>query len=370
MGSENLPPFRADHVGSLLRPASLLEARAKSKTKEISPTELHNHENDCIREVVKMQESLGLQSATDGEFRRENFHTDFISQIEGVEFRQIFTPGGTGSEEHQAPFVAMVSKKMSLPEKGIEVDNFRYLNSISTTATAKQTLPSPTMTHFRGGRKAIDKVAYPELEEFYFDLARVYQEEIKRLTDAGCRYLQLDDTNLAYLCDKKMRSQVEERGDDPKQLPHDYAKLINQSIRERPDDVVVCIHTCRGNARSRWFAEGGYESIAEVVFNEMEVDGFFLEYDDKRSGNFEPLRFVPKNKKIVLGLVTTKQSELETRDTIKRRIEEATKYIDIDQLCLSPQCGFASNADGNLLSEDDEKTKLSLIVRLADEIWS
>lgn len=362
------PPYRADHVGSLLRPQSLLTLRDKFKAGQASAEELRANEDECIRDAVQMQESLGLQSITDGEFRRESFHGDFIGRLEGVEFNQIFTPGGDGSEQHEAPFVAVISQKMGLPSGGIEVENFRYLNSV-TTRTAKQTIPSPTMTHFRGGRDAIDKTAYPDLDDFFTDLARVYREEIAGLAQAGCRYLQIDDTNLAYLCDAQMRADAEARGEDLTQLLHDYATLINESIRERPDDMAVCIHICRGNARSRWFAEGSYDLVAEVIFNEMNVDGFFLEYDDDRSGDFAPLRFVPKDKTIALGLVTTKSGQLEDTDAIKRRIDEASQHVDLDQLCLAPQCGFASVSEGNVLSETEEQAKIAMIVKIAEEVW-
>ena len=351
-----------------MRPGSLLALREKAKAGQASAGELRTHEDECIREVVRMQEAVGLQSVTDGEYRRESFHGDFIGQLEGVEFKQIFTPGGPRSGQHQAPFVAVVSERMRLPDGGIEAKNFRYLDSL-TARTAKQTIPSPTMTHFRGGREAIDKTAYAEMEDFFADLARVYRQEIAGLAGEGCRYLQMDDTNLAYLCDPQMRAQAEARGEHLEQLLHDYAHLINESIRGRPEDMAVCIHICRGNARSRWFAEGSYDPVAEVIFNEMDVDGFFLEYDDDRSGSFAPLRFVPKDKTIALGLVTTKRGELEERDTLKRRIDEAARYVDMDRLCLAPQCGFASVSEGNLLTETEERAKLAMIVELAAEIW-
>lgn len=364
MTKREQPPFRADHVGSLLRPRSLLELRDRAERGEVSAAALRAHEDECIREVVAMQENLGLQSVTDGEYRRESFHGDFIGRLGGVEFK-LFNPG---REVGKAPFVAVVSDKMTRPVEGIEVANFSFLQSV-TRATAKQTIPSPTMTHFRGGREAIDRGAYPEMESFFADLARVYREEVAGLAAAGCRYLQLDDTNLAYLCDDKMRAQAAARGEDVTRLPHDYAALINDSIRDRPADMSVCVHLCRGNARSRWFARGGYEPIAEVVFNELDVDGFFLEYDDDRSGDFTPLRFVPANKTIVLGLLTSKSGALEDTEEIKRRVDAAAEYIDLEQLCLSPQCGFASAMQGNLLTEDDEKRKLALVVELAEEIW-
>ena len=365
MTQRTRPPFRADHVGSLLRPQSLLDLREQAKSGTVTPAELRVHEDECIAEVAKMQESLGLQSITDGEFRRESFHGDFIGQVEGVEFK-LFNP--LGANKGVAPFAAVVSRKMRRPAVGMEVENFRFLRSV-TSRTAKQTIPSPTMMHFRGGRDAIDRTAYPDMDGFFADLARVYREELAGLADAGCRYLQFDDTNLAYLCDENMRHTVEQRGEDIDKLPHDYAALINDSLRGRPAEMAVCIHLCRGNARSRWFAQGGYEPVAEIMFNEIDVDGFFLEYDDERSGDFTPLRFVPKGKAVVLGLLTTKRGELEDRDVIKRRVEEAAQYLDPDQLCLSPQCGFASASRGNLLTQDEQNRKLALIVELAEEIW-
>jgi 5-methyltetrahydropteroyltriglutamate--homocysteine methyltransferase len=357
-------PFRADHVGSLLRPESLLDARRRFKGGEVTAGELRKHEDEAIARVVAFQENIGLKGITDGEYRRESFHGDFIGKLGGVEFKLMETRTVAA-----APFVAVVSEKLTRPSAGIEVENFKYLQSL-TRATAKQTMPSPTMTHFRGGREAIDKAAYPDLAEFFADLARVYREELAGLAGAGCRYVQFDDTNLAYLCDENMRKLAAGRGEDVERLPHDYAALINDSIRGRPEDMAVCVHLCRGNARSRWFAQGGYEPVAETIFNEIDVDGFFLEYDDERSGDFSPLRFVPKGKRIVLGLVTSKTGQLEDKEALKRRVHEAARYVDYDQLCLSPQCGFASAVEGNLLSEDDEKRKLELIVELAEELWT
>lgn len=359
------PPFRADHVGSLLRPPSLLALRAKVAQGAATTDELRAFEDQCIREVVAMQEGLGLQSVTDGEFRRGSFHGEFISKVHGVEFKQ--RPAAPGSAG-RTPFVAVVSERLQRPAGGIEVENFRFLHGV-TRATAKQTLPSPTMMHFRGGRDAIDSKVYPEIDDFFADLARIYREEVAGLAQAGCTYLQLDDTNLAYLCDPDMRAEAAQRGEDVAQLPHTYARLINDSIRSRSAGMHVCIHLCRGNARSRWFAQGGYEPVAEVLFNELDVDGFFLEYDDERSGDFTPLRFLPPGKRVVLGLLTSKRGELEDADTIKRRIEQAASIVPLDQLCLSPQCGFASASDGNLLSEEDEKRKLALIVQIAEAVW-
>lgn len=358
----HLGPFRADHVGSLLRPQPLLDLRAQVDSGQCDTKTLRHLEDRCIGDAVKLQERIGLCAVTDGEYRRDSFHGDFVSKIRGVEFKLMPVPGGG------APFVAFTTAKLGWPPGGIEVENFRFLNGL-TGRTAKQTIPSPTMTHFRGGREAIDSAVYPELDDFFSDLAAVYRNEISALADAGCRYLQLDDTNLAYLCDESQRARAVARGENIGTLPHDYAALINASIEGRPADMSVCVHLCRGNARSRWFAEGGYEPIAEVLFNEIDVNGFFLEFDDERSGDFAPLRHVPKGKMIVLGLITSKRGELEKKDEVKRRIDEASAYIDLDQLCLSPQCGFASASQGNLLSAEQQERKLELIVELADEIW-
>ena len=363
----NTPPFRADHVGSYLRPESLLEKREQHKNGEISAAALRTHENECIRELVKFEEGLGLQAVTDGEFRRGLFHADFINKIDGITFGPRFRPDHTKTGQ-RVPSMAVVSGRIARPETGIEVDNFKYLKSL-TDRVAKQTIPSPTMTHFRGGRDAIDRAAYPDLEGFFADLARVYREEVQCLAQAGCRYLQLDDTNLAYLCDPKMRSQLEDRGEDLEQLLHAYARLINDSIRSRPDDMTVCIHTCRGNFKSQWFAEGGYEIVADIIFNEIDVDGFFLEYDDQRSGGFEPLRRVPPDKTIVLGLVSSKWAGLEDKSALVARIEEASKYVPLDQLCLSTQCGFASVADGNQIDVEVERAKIGLITDVVDQVW-
>lgn len=368
MTSNNRPPFRADHVGSLLRPQSLLELREQVGSGTKTAEELRAHEDECIRSAVELQESLGLESITDGEFRRETFHGDFLDSLENVEFRQLFAPGSTAPGGHEAPFVAVVTDKIKRPQGGVEIENFKFLHAL-TSRTARQTIPSPTMLHFRGGREAIDKQAYPDMDEFFADVARVYREEIADLAAAGCRYVQLDDTNLAYLCDEQMREQVRERGEDVDALQKLYAQLINDSISNRPDDMAVCVHLCRGNAKSRWFAEGGYDPIAEVLFNELNVDGFFLEYDDERSGGFEPLRFIPKQTKVVLGLISTKHGALEDKDLIKRRIDDAAKHLPLEQLCLSPQCGFASLSEGNRITEDDQKRKLELVVEISREVW-
>ncbi|MEX2455569.1 MAG: 5-methyltetrahydropteroyltriglutamate--homocysteine S-methyltransferase [Rhodospirillaceae bacterium] len=370
---EGKGPFRADHVGSLQRPKSLLDARARFKAGEISAEELRATENEAIAGAVRMQEEIGLRSITDGEYRRENFHFDFLDKVGGVDFRRMMPEGAEGksADPEKAPFVAYITDRLSRPDSGIEVENYKVVAGL-TDRTPKITIPSPTMTHFRGGRAAIDRTAYPDLDDFFADLARVYREELAGLAAAGCRYVQFDDTNLAYLCDENMRESTRKLGEDPDALPATYAALINDTIRERPDDMAVCIHMCRGNAQSQWFASGGYEAIAEKVFSLTKVDGFFLEYDDERSGGFEPLRFVPKGPdgpRVVLGLLTTKRGELEPRAEILQRIEEASRYVDIGQLCLSPQCGFSSNAVGNLITVDEQIRKLRTIVEIAEEVW-
>lgn len=368
------PPFRADHVGSLLRPEPLLACRERWKQGEMSLNELRAEEDKHIAHAVKLQEDVGLQSVTDGEYRRETFHADFLSKIEGIEsnfnFDKALQVGDDNKEgsDKVTPYVPIIVGKMRRPAGGIEVENFKYLNSL-TKRTAKLCIPSPTMTHFRGGRDAISKDAYPEMEGFFADLAQLYRDELADLGAAGCSYVQLDDTNLAYLCDEQMREGARALGEDPDELPRTYAALINASIEGRPEGMAVTMHLCRGNARSQWFASGGYEPVADKMFNLTDVDGFFLEYDDERSGDFAPLRFVPKGKTVVLGLVTTKRGELESKDDLKRRIDEAAKYVDLDQLCLSPQCGFSSNAIGNLVSEADEIAKLSLVVETAADVW-
>jgi methionine synthase II (cobalamin-independent) len=365
----NKPPFRADHVGSFLRPPELLAARDRYKKGEIDKAALRAVEDAAIRDIVRMQEELGLQGITDGEFRRTFFHIDFLEQLEGVS-----TSGGLTVHFHSAkgevdfaPPVLKVTGKVR-HAKPIFVDDFKFTKSL-VKKTAKLTIPSPTMLHFRGGRAAISHDAYPDLQEFFDDVAAAYREEIRLLGEAGCTYLQLDDTNLAYLCDPHMREGARIRGDDPDELPRRYAALINAAIRDRPPGMTICTHLCRGNFRSAWVAEGGYEPVAEVLFNELEVDGYFLEYDDPRSGSFAPLRFLPKNKMVVLGLVTTKESELESRAFIAGRIEEAAKFVSLDQLCLSPQCGFSSTVHGNEIAYQAQAQKLRLIVEMAEEVW-
>lgn len=364
------PPFRADHVGSFLRPKALLDARAACKTGEIDAAELRAAEDEAIRGVVAFQEGLGLKGVTDGEFRRTYFHTDFLLQMEGIEEK-----GGTQVKFHQhggkeldyAPPVMAVTGKIK-HSKPIQLADFEFLQSV-TRATPKVTIPSPTMLHFRAGREGISEAAYPDMAEFFADVGAAYREEVKQLTDAGLRYLQLDDTNLAYLCDDQQRENARKRGLDPNDLPRHYAGMINAAIAEVPDGMTTAVHLCRGNFRSSWAAEGGYEPVAEVLFNELAVSGYFLEYDDPRSGDFAPLRFVPKGKRVVLGLVTTKLGELESRDDVLRRIEEAAKYMPIEQMALSPQCGFSSTVHGNDIAVEQQAAKMRLVLDVAREVW-
>jgi 5-methyltetrahydropteroyltriglutamate--homocysteine methyltransferase len=363
------PPFRADHVGSFLRPKYLIEAREAAQRGELSAAHLRTVEDRAIREVVKLQQDIGLRGITDGEFRRTFFHVDFLTQLDGV-----VEKGGmpvkfhkAGGDIDYAPPVMQVTGKVR-HSRPIQRRDFEFLQSV-TDRMPKVTIPSPTMLHFRGGRGAISREAYPQLESFYDDVAAAYAEEIRDLAAAGCRYLQLDDTNLAYLCDTRQREAARARGDDPDQLPMRYARLINAAIADRPPGMTICVHLCRGNFRSSWAAEGGYEPVARVLFNELEVDGYFLEYDDARSGDFAPLRHVPKGKKVVLGLVTTKLDQLETTDELKARIDEAARFMPLEQLCLSPQCGFSSTVHGNEVALETQTRKLQLVIDTAQAVW-
>jgi 5-methyltetrahydropteroyltriglutamate--homocysteine methyltransferase len=372
MAQLGTPPFRADHVGSLLRPDHLLMARDDNAAGRIDDDELRAIEDDAIRDVVRMQEEVGLQSATDGEFRRNSWHMDFIYQLGGVEqvegeslhvqFRN------EEGEYDYAPPAMKVGDRVTLP-KTIFGDAFEFLRDTVDSATPKLTIPSPSMVHYRGGNSSIDKSVYPEIDEFWNDLTDAYAEEARRLADLGCTYLQLDDTSLAYVNDPKQREHIVEIGGDPDHLHEQYIANMNKVLSGRPEGLSVTTHLCRGNNQSMWAAEGGYDFVAEALFGDLQVDGFFLEYDDERSGTFEPLRFVPKGKRVVLGLVTTKRPELEDKDLLKRRIEEASKYVDADQLCLSGQCGFSSTVEGNKLTRDDQEAKLRLIVEVAGEVW-
>jgi 5-methyltetrahydropteroyltriglutamate--homocysteine methyltransferase len=367
------PPFRADHVGSLLRPDALLAARAEAERDWISPATLRRVEDDCIRRAVKMQADIGLQGVTDGEFRRGSWHMDFLYQIGGVaktdQLLHIQFKNEAGTIEF-TPAAHRVSGKLTL-DKTIFGEDFAYLKSVAPpNTTPKLTIPSPSMLHYRGGRAAIDETAYPEMEAFWHDLAAVYAKEIAGLAALGCTYLQLDDTSLAYLNDPAQRAYVDSIGGDGGTQHLTNIRLINQALANKPAGMTVCTHMCRGNFRSSWMAQGGYDHVAEALFGELAVDGFFLEYDDARSGGFTPLRFVPRGpKKIVLGLVTTKRAALESKDELKRRIDEAARYVPLDQLCLSPQCGFSSTVDGNALTLEQEKAKLRLVVEVAREVW-
>jgi 5-methyltetrahydropteroyltriglutamate--homocysteine methyltransferase len=363
------PPFRADHVGSLLRPPEVHEARKRCALGTITPQQLRAVEDHAIAAAVRRVESLGMRSVTDGEFRRAWFHLDFLQQLENVA-----VTGNIAASSDAATTVHLTPPKLSVVGpirhvRDIQVDDFRYLASV-TTQTPKVSIPSPTMVHFRGGRAAINIDSYPDLEVFFADLAAAYRAELAALYAAGCRYVQLDDTNLAYLCDPVMRAGAVERGDDPDALPHAYAELINACISSRPSDLTIGIHLCRGNYRSTWFAEGGYEPVAEVLFNELDVDAYFLEYDDERSGDFSPLRFVPPSKTVVLGLVTSKRPELEPFEELAARVHEAARYVPMDQLCLSPQCGFASTVEGNALTAEQQWAKLGHVVNTASRLWA
>jgi len=361
------PPFRADHVGSFLRPKYLLEARERKARGEITAAELRAVEDRAITEVVKMQEVAGLQSITDGEFRRTYFHIDFLEQLGGVRTDVPVTiRKPDGSEELAPPVMRVVDKVRHV--KDIQRDDFLYLRS-QTQRTPKVTIPSPTMLHFRGGRAGISREHYPDLEAFYQDTADAYGEELRSLAAAGCTYVQMDDTNLAYLCDPKMQEAARARGDDPAELPHRYASFINRVVAQKPAGMTLCTHLCRGNFKSTWAAEGGYEPVAEALLSEMKLDGYFLEYDDERSGDFRPLRFVPPGKIVVLGLVTTKVGTMESKDALKRRIDEASRYVPLEQLALSPQCGFSSTVHGNAIAMETQAAKLRLIVEVAREVW-
>jgi 5-methyltetrahydropteroyltriglutamate--homocysteine methyltransferase len=363
------PPFRADHVGSLLRPAALLAARERRRNGDLSSDELRAIEDAHITDVIRRQEDAGLDSVTDGEFRRTFFHVDFLERLQGVTVTGgIETKFKTKqSEVNFAPPQLSVTGKLRHVHD-IQTRDFCFLKSV-TRRTPKVTIPSPTMVHFRGGRKTIDITAYPDMSEFFADLAQCYRDEIDALYRSGCRYIQLDDTNLAYLCDPKLRDGARERGHDPDQLPRAYAALINSVIDGRPRDLTMAVHLCRGNFKSAWVAEGGYEPVADVLFNELNVDAYFLEYDDERAGDFSPLRLVPKGKTVVLGLITTKTPRLESRDDLVRRIDDAARYMPIENMCLSPQCGFASTVEGNQISERDQWAKLELAVAVARAVW-
>ena len=361
------PPFRADHVGSLLRPPELKQARAQWISGAIAREQLTEAEDRSIRNAIEHQGAAGLKAATDGEFRRAMWHFDFLERLNGVEsFVSDHGIAFKGGIETQRKGLRVTGKISYAPHP--MVDHFRFLRG-NTNAVPKMTIPSPSVLHFRGGRKAVSTSVYPDMAEFYRDLGQAYSSAVADFASAGCRYLQLDETNLAYLCDPEQRQALKDRGDDPDKLPQIYAEMINTAIDSRPADMVISMHLCRGTFRSSWIAEGGYEPIAELLFNQIGVNAYFMEYDTERAGGFEPLRFVPKGKTVVLGLVTSKSGDLESKESIKRRIDQAAEYLDPDQICLSPQCGFASTEEGNLLAEEAQWAKLRRIVEIADEVW-
>ena len=367
MSARTAPPFRADHVGSLLRTKPLKEARAQRERGEIDAGTLKAVEDREIEKIIKRQEAIGLQAVTDGEFRRAFWNYDFLGALPGVEAylgeRKIKFEGA-----NPKPMMLRVTGKLGTFTTHPMLEHFKFVKD-HTRVVPKMTIPSPSSLHFRYGRDAIPGTIYPDMAEFYRDLGATYRKAVRAFADAGCRYLQLDEVNLAYLCDAKLRQQVSERGENPDELPATYARLINAAISDIPPDMAITMHLCRGNFQSTFVASGGYEPVAEVLFNSINVHGYFMEYDTDRAGGFEPLRFVPKGKTVVLGLVTSKSGRLEPKDEIKRRIDQAAKFIDLDQLCLSPQCGFASTEEGNIVAEDEQWAKLKMIVEVAEEVW-
>ncbi|WP_214406461.1 5-methyltetrahydropteroyltriglutamate--homocysteine S-methyltransferase [Pseudonocardia lacus] len=371
MSERTEAPFRADHVGSLLRPPALLAARQRHAAGELDAEGLRAAEDAAITDAVAMQEEIGLRAATDGEFRRTSWHMDFIYRLGGVRKTDEQIRVRMVNEQGEGAFTSAglaVQEKVRLDEP-IFADDFAYLRDRVTTAVPKLTIPSPSMVHYRGGSAAIDRSVYPDVEEFWSDLSAAYADEVRALGELGCRYLQLDDTSLAYLNDPAQRAEMAARGEDADHQHLRYIKQINAAIVDRPAGMRVTTHMCRGNFRSSWAAEGGYDFVAEALFGELAVDGFFCEFDDERSGGFAPLRFVPPGKQVVLGLVTTKRGALEDADALKRRIDEAAKYVPLDQLCLSPQCGFSSTVEGNELTQADQVAKLRLIVQVAQDVW-
>jgi 5-methyltetrahydropteroyltriglutamate--homocysteine methyltransferase len=361
------PPFRADHVGSLLRPAALKQARAKREQGQITAEELKTIEDREIEAVIRKQEEAGLRSVTDGEFRRAFWNYDFLGQLDGVEAylgeRKIKFQG-----PQPKPMMLRVIGKLGGYRAHPMIEHFKFV-AAHAKATPKMTIPSPSSLHFRYGRDAVPVEIYPDMDDFYRDLGEGYRKALRAFSDAGCRYLQLDEVNFTYLCDPKLRAFVANRGEDPETLPHVYARMINAALSDVAPDVTKAMHLCRGNFQSTFVASGGYEPVAEILFNEINIDAYFMEYDSDRAGGFAPLRFVPKGKMVVLGLVTSKSGTLESKDELKRRIDQAARFIDLDQLCLSPQCGFASTEEGNILAEDEQWAKLRRIVEVADEVW-
>ncbi len=363
-------PARYDHVGSFLRPKFLLEARDQKARGSITPEQLRVVEDKAISEIVKFQEDVGLKSITDGEFRRTYFHLDFLEQLGGVKVGEATLARGADGKEHLVPPAIHVVDKVT-HAKQIQMADFNYLTSqVSGACTPTVSIPPPPMLHFRGGRAGISRAAYPELEPvFYEDVARAYGDELRSLSAAGCNYVQMDDTNLAYLCDEKMREAARGRGDDPNELAHRYAKFINLVVAQKPAGMTLAMHLCRGNFKSTHAASGNYEPVAEALLQEMDLDAYFMEYDDERSGDFKPLRYLPKGKTVVLGLVTTKFGAMESKDDLKRRIDDAARYAPLDQLALSPQCGFSSTVHGNDIAVEAQRAKLRLVIEVAEEVW-
>ncbi len=362
------PPFRADQVGSLLRPAALKQARADRAAGAITDEQLHTVEDRAIEALIRKQEAVGLKSITDGEFRRKSWQTDFISALPGIETvphqRKVNFQGGVQPQQ----VLTRVARKLGDFDGHPMIEHFKFL-AAHTRETPKMTIPSPSAVHFRDGREAVPVSVYPDMNEFYADLGTNYRKVVRSFADAGCRYLQLDEVNLTYLCDEKLVQKVRDRGEDPAALLAAYAGMINTAMSDIPPDMAITMHLCRGNFRSTFIASGGYEPVADAMFNAINVHGYFMEFDSERAGSFEPLRFVPKGKMVVLGLVTSKTGRLESKDEIKRRIDEAAKFVPLDQLCLSPQCGFASTEEGNTLAEEEQWAKLRMIVEVADEVW-
>jgi 5-methyltetrahydropteroyltriglutamate--homocysteine methyltransferase len=367
MSQRTKPPFRADQVGSLLRTAPVKAARTKRATGEITPAQLKAVEDEEIGKLVARQESLGLQAVTDGEFRRSWWHYDFLSKLDGVELVSVAQGLQFKGTETKAEGLHVHGKIDFSPSHPM-IDHFKYLKSVAK-AVPKITIPSPAALHYRGGRQAIEKSVYPDMEPFFVDLGRAYGKAVRAFGEAGCTYLQLDEVFVAYLCDEVQREYLRGRGDDPDRLLHVYADLANAACAGRTPGMIISMHLCRGNFRSTWMAQGGYERVADVLFNQMNVDAYFMEYDTERAGGFEPLRLLPKGKQVVLGVMTSKTGALESKDQLKRRIEEAAKFADIDQLCISPQCGFASTEEGNLLADEEQWAKLARCVEVANEVW-
>jgi 5-methyltetrahydropteroyltriglutamate--homocysteine methyltransferase len=362
----NKPPFRADHVGSLLRTAAIADARRKHEASEISAVDLKAIEDREIEKLIKKQEDTGLQSITDGEFRRAWWHLDFLERLAGAE--SFYREQGVAFHGVKTrPKGVRVIGKLGFDGHPM-IEHFKFVQA-HTSRTPKMTIPSPTAMHYREGRAGISKSVYPDIAEFFHDLGDAYRKAVRAFADAGCRYLQLDEVYLALLCDPEQHKILRHQGEDPDKLPTVYAEVINRAISDIPSDMTITMHLCRGNFRSTFMASGGYEPIAELLFNNLNIHGYFMEYDSERAGGFEPLRFVPKNKTVVLGLVTSKSGKLERKDDIKRRIDQAAKFVDLDQLALSPQCGFASTEEGNVLAEDEQWAKLRMIVEIADEVW-